>query len=271
MQLKRKYRGAMTGTLLAAPLVIGCGVFLIAPFFELLRRSVIAGAGAGAEFVGLQNFRDLLKNSSFRQAVGNTLAFLSLSLPLIFVAAFALALVLQKKRRKVVLQTSILLPYVMPVVGTVTVLELLFGNSAGLTHEATLPMVVSLYLWKNLGYTALILATGLAIIPREHYESAQIDGANMWQQLQFVTIPQMRWCVFFSIVFSMINAFKCFREIFLIGGKHPPKGLYMLQHFLNNCFNNLNFTKLSCCAVVLLVVLAVPFRLAYLWIARKED
>ena len=116
----------------------------------------------------------------------------------------------------------------------------------------------------------LILAAGLTAIPPEHYESAQIDGASSWQQLCLITVPQMWDSFFYAVVFSMMNIFKCFREIFLLGGKHPPRGLYMLQHFLNNCFENLNFSKLSCCAVVLLLALAVPFCLAYRWVARRE-
>lgn len=264
-------RNAITGWLLIAPLVAGCGTFLVAPFFELLRRSVTAGMGTGSTFVGLKNYGDLLKNTSFRQAAGNTLTFLSASLPLIFAAAFALALVIQRKRRKAFLQTAVLLPYVMPVVGTVTVLELLFGGEAGLKEAATLPVVVGLFLWKNTGYTMLILGTGLAAIPREHYESAQIDGATGWQQLRRITVPQMPGSIFFALVFSMINTFKCFREIFLLGGKHPAGGLYMLQHFLNNCFANLNFAKLSCCAVALLLALAIPFCFAYRWVTRREE
>lgn len=268
--MKKSRRNVLTGWLLILPLIAGCGVFLVAPFLELLRRSVTTGVGAGASFVGLENYGNLLKNRSFRQAVGNTLGFLSLSLPLIFIVAFALALVMQRKRRKVFLQTAVLLPYVMPVVGTVTILEALFGDVVSQTSAATLPMVVGLYMWKNTGYTMLILTTGLAAIPNEHYESAQMDGANFWQHLRFITVPQMWSSIFFSVVFSMMNAFKCFREIFLLGGKHPPEGLYMLQHFMNNCFDNLNFAKLSCCAVLLLLALAVPFCIAYCWVGKRE-
>lgn len=270
MKGKGKRQNALTGWQLVLPLVSGCAVFLLLPFFQLIRRSVTVGVGAGATFVGMEHYGDLLKNISFREAVGNSLAFLSLSLPLIFTVAFAVALALRQKRRKTLLQTAVLLPYVMPVVGTVTVLELIFGDGTGLLGAANLPSVVGLYLWKNTGYTTLILTTGLAAIPKEHYESAQMDGADSWQQLRQITVPQMYGSIFFSLVFSMMNAFKCFREIFLVGGKHPPKGLYMLQHFLNNCFENLNFTKLSCCAVLLLLALAVPFCLAYYWVVGKE-
>lgn len=266
MKRNTKRRNAWVGVALVLPLLLGCCVFLVLPFGELVRRSVTLGTGAGTTFVGMHNYSGLLHNLAFRRAFGNTIWFLSLSLPLIFALAFVLALVLQRKRRKALLQTAILLPYVMPVVGTVTVLDWLLGQDAA----ASLSAVIALYLWKNTGYSVLILATGLSAIPKEHYESAQMDGATLWQQVRLITVPQISGSIFFAVVFSMVNAFKCFREIFLIGGKHPPELLYMLQHFLNNCFMNLNYTMLSCCAVVMLLALAVPFSLAYRWVSRRE-
>ena len=139
----------------------------------------------------------------------------------------------------------ILLPYIMPVVGTVMLVELLFAQM-GLVNEALytwgLPIydwlhskyafwvVILLYLWKNTGYSVILLLSGLTVIPEDQYDAAAIDGASASQQLCYITIPQMWYSVFFAMVFSLINAFKCFREIFLIGGTHPDDSVYMLQH-----------------------------------------
>lgn len=269
--MERKKR--KTGWLLVLPLVLGCLAFLVLPFFELLYRSVTLGSGAGRTFVALDNYRDLIHNPTYRQASGNTVALFAVSLPLVFAAAFAIALVLQRKRRKMLLQTAVLLPYVMPVVGTVTVLDVLFGiqtKGDSLPAAAGLAIIVGMYLWKNTGYSVLLLLTGLMAIPKEHYESAQMDGASFWRQLWHITVPQMWSTMFFTLVFSMLNAFKAFREILLIGGKHPPSGMYMLQHFLNNCFANSNYVKLSCAAVLMILALLVPFCICYRWIVRRE-
>ena len=80
----------------------------------------------------------------------------------------------------------------------------------------------------------------------------------------------MWYSVFFAAVFSLINAFKCFREIFLIGGTHPDQSIYMLQHFINNAFDKLNYPKLAVASVLLLLVLTVLFALSYRWVRRKE-
>ena len=73
-----------------------------------------------------------------------------------------------------------------------------------------------------------------------------------------------------ALVFSLINAFKCFREIFLVGGEHPHESVYMLQHFLNNSFENLNYQRLSVASVLLFLVIALGLGVCTLWVLRKE-
>ena len=101
--------------------------------------------------------------------------------------------------------------------------------------------------------------------------AAKIDGANGLQQFFYITMPQMWYSVFFSVVFSLINAFKCFREILLIGGNHPYESIYMLQHYINNTFENMNYPKLAVASVLLLVVLVVVFVISYKWVMKKEE
>lgn len=80
----------------------------------------------------------------------------------------------------------------------------------------------------------------------------------------------MWYALFLAFVFSLINAFKCFREIFLVGGEHPHESVYMLQHFLNNAFANLNYQRLSVASVLLFLVIAGAVGLCALWVWRKE-
>ena len=90
---------------------------------------------------------------------------------------------------------------------------------------------------------------------------------NYWEA--FTAVP-LGGYLLNTLIFSVINAFKCFREIFLIGGEHPVDELYMLQHFINNCFSNLNYQKLSVASVLLLIVIIVFFGLFYAFVSRKE-
>ena len=115
-----------------------------------------------------------------------------------------------------------------------------------------------------------MLLAGLVTIPGEQYESADLDGASGWQKFCYITTPQMWYSVFFAAIFAVINAFKCFREIFLIGGEHPVDELYMLQHFINNTFSNLNYSKVAVASVLLLIIIVVFFGVFYAFVNRKE-
>lgn len=283
---KISVRNAREGYLLILPLLVGCLVFYAAPFLMVLRNSAYSGISYSERFVGLGNYSSMLGNAVFRLAFGNTIKFLLIALPLIIVLSFAIALLLKNQaKRHESLKSVLLMPYIMPVAGTVMLVELLFAETGILNEglytlglpiadwlesEIAFGVVIGLYLWKNTGYAVILLLSGLVTIPDDHYAAAELDGATKWQQLRYITIPQMWYSVFFTTVFSLINAFKCFREIFLIGGTHPHTSIYMLQHFINNAFDKLNYPKLAVASVLLLLVLTILFAASYRWVMRKE-
>lgn len=284
--MKLSTKNALDGYLTTAPLVLGCLVFYAIPFLLVVQYSATSGVGASRQFVGLMHYESLVGNGIFRMAFGNTMAFLAISLPLILLISFAIALMLKEQVRKFqTLKSVLLLPYIMPVVGSVLLVELLFAE-AGILNEGLytlgLPVqdwlnsrwafavVVLLYLWKNTGYAVILLLSGLVTISEDHYAASNLDGATPWQQLRYITMPQMWYSIFFATVFSLINAFKCFREIFLIGGTHPHTSIYMLQHFINNAFEKLNYPKLAVASVLMLLVVTAFFALFYRFVMRKE-
>lgn len=274
------------GYLFIAPLLLGCLVFTGIPFVLVMRYSVFQGAGVRMRFVGLENYAQAFQNSSFVLAFGNSMRFLAAGLPLVMAAAYLTALLLKSQAEKYALLKSVLLfPYIMPVAATVLLVEGIFGKAGGLNWLLSLlglpgvnwldgPLgfwvAVLLYLWKSTGYAVILLLAGLVTIPEEQYESAQLDGASAFQKFRYITTPQMWYPVFFALIFSLINAFKCFREIFLIGGQHPSDSLYMLQHFINNSFENLNYANLSVSSILLLAVILLFFGVFYGFVSRKE-
>lgn len=274
------------GYLFIAPLLLGCLVFTGIPFVLVMRYSVFQGAGVRMRFVGLENYAQAFQNSSFVLAFGNSMRFLAAGLPLVMAAAYLTALLLKSQAKKYALLKSVLLfPYIMPVAATVLLAEGIFGKAGGLNWLLSVlglsgvnwldgPLgfwvAVLLYLWKSTGYAVILLLAGLVTIPEEQYESAQLDGASAFQKFRYITTPQMWYPVFFALIFSLINAFKCFREIFLIGGQHPNDSLYMLQHFINNSFENLNYANLSVSSILLLAVILLFFGVFYGFVSRKE-
>ena len=280
--MKRTWKGY----LLVGPLLAGFLLFYVFPFGQVVLDSLSQGTGKSQLFVGLENYTRMFQNQMFLAAFGNTLRFLGIGLPVLLLLAYALALFLKGwAQRFQVLRAVFLLPYVMPVAGTVLLIDLLFSET-GLVNRVLLALglpladwlqspaafwvMLLLYLWKSTGYGVVLLLSGLLTIPREHYQVAQVEGASPLQTFRYVTAPQMWYALFLAFVFSLINAFKCFREIFLVGGEHPHESVYMLQHFLNNAFANLNYQRLSVASVLLFLVIAGAVGLCALWVWRKE-
>ena len=282
--MKIKTKNAITGCSMILPLLIGCLIFYGLPFGMVIWYSLVKGSGYSQTFAGLSNYTNLFANGVFRIAMGNTLKFLVVGLSLILLLSYAIALFLKNRVKKHnVLQSVILLPYVMPVVGTVLLVDILFSeaglgnlflNALGLPVQdwlrsnAAFWVVILLYLWKNTGYAVILILSGLATIPDEQHAAASLDGANGWERFRYITMPQMWYSVFFAGVFSLINAFKCFREIFLIGGTYPHDSIYMLQHFMNNTFRSLDYQKLSAAAVIM--ALAMVLLIAFLFWAEDK-
>ena len=281
-----RLRRILTGYGMIAPIVIGAMVFYIVPFGIVLKYSATLGYGGNSTFVGIDHYKKMLENDMFTLAFKNTLRFLVIALPAIMILSYLIALFLKNNAGKYKLVKSVfLLPYIMPVAGTVLLIDLLFAQSGVVNDLMTLLglpatdwvgtgyafwIVLLLYLWKNTGYSIILLLAGLVTIPEELYEAAELDGASGFQKFRYITTPQMWYTVFMTIVFSVINAFKCFREIFLVGGEHPHESIYMLQHFINNSFANLNYSRLAVASVSFFVIIVTVFATLYAWISHKD-
>jgi len=260
-----KRREAAIGLLLAAPAVMGLLAFLALPFGYTFLRSFTVGLGWG-RFVGLENYAQLFGNRLFLLALKNTFLFLLCGLTLILPISLLLSLLLQKTGKwGKGLAMALLFPMVLPVSAIVIVVSLVFAEN-GLLSQLTGPtpwmdspfafvILLGLYLWKNVGIGVVILLAGLTTIPGELYESASMDGAGKWARLTKVTLPMLRPELLVVTILSTLNAFKNFREAFVLGGDHPHESIYMLQHFMNNNFENMNFPRLSVAAVVFFALL----------------
>ena len=258
-------RQAVTGWLLAAPAVVGLLAFMVLPFCYTVFRSFTSGLGWG-QFVGLENYAQLFGNRLFLLALKNTFLFLACGLALILPLSLFLALLLQKAGKwGKPLALALLFPMVLPVSAIVIVVNLVFAEN-GLLSQLTGPtswmdspfafaILLGLYLWKNVGVATVILLAGLDTIPGELYESAGMDGAGRWARLTKITLPLLRPEILVVTLLSTLNSFKNFREAYVLGGDHPHESIYMLQHFMNNNFENMNFPRLSVAAVVFFILL----------------
>ncbi|MCL2499636.1 MAG: ABC transporter permease subunit, partial [Defluviitaleaceae bacterium] len=87
----------------------------------------------------------------------------------------------------------------------------------------------------------ILFQAGLDFIPKDYYEYASIEGAGRFRQFRIVTLTYLGPTFLMVFILSVVNSFKVFREIYLLTGTHPNQSIYLLQHFLNNQFANLNY------------------------------
>ena len=261
-----------------SPSLIGVGVFFIVPLGVVVYYSMIDGVGS-RNFVFLENFIKLFNNSAFIMAAKNTLQFSAIAVPLAVILAIVLALMLECRiPMKSQFRTFFLSPMMVPVASVVLIWQVLFNYNGTINEFLALfdiakidwlqsdhcqAVVIILFLWKNLGYNMILFMAGLANIPKELLEVADVEGASEWYKFFAIKLRYLSPTVLFVTILSLINSFKVFREVYLLTGDYPYEKLYMLQHFMNNTFKSLDYQKLSAAAVVMALVMVVLIALLF--------
>ncbi|MBR5344176.1 MAG: sugar ABC transporter permease [Oscillospiraceae bacterium] len=270
------------------PSLLGVGVFFILPFGVVVYYSLIDGP-ASKKFVMFDNFVRLFHNSAFRLAAKNTLTFSLMAVPLAVILAMVLALMLESRiPLKSQFRTFFLSPMMVPVASVVLIWQVLF-NYNGTINELFLfggnkidwlqsdyaqIVVLLLFLWKNLGYFMILFMAGLANIPKELLEVADVEGASEAYKFFAIKLRYLSPTVLFVTILSLINSFKVFREVYLLAGAYPYDPLYTLQHFMNNTFGSMDYQKLSAAAVIMALVMVVIIALLFLaedWFGKDVE
>ncbi|MCX5562191.1 carbohydrate ABC transporter permease [Streptomyces sp. NBC_00038] len=267
-------------------LIGGLLCFALFSWYPAIRAVVIAfqkyTPGAEAEWVGTENFTRVFHDPEFAAAWRNTLTFTLLALLIGFAVPFVMALVLNELRHaKAFFRVVVYLPVMIPPVVSALLWKWFYDPGAGLANEAlrflhlptsnwsngadtALVSLVIVATWANLGGTVLIYLAALQSIPGELYEAAELDGANIWQRIRHVTIPQTRFIILMLMLLQIIATMQIFTEPFVITGGGPENStvtvLYLIYKyaFLYNDFGG------ACALSVMLLVLLSAFSALYL-------
>ena len=256
------------------PSLFGVGVFYAVPFAVSVFFTFTQGV-AHPHFAGLQNFRELWGTAVFRQALGNTVLFLTVGLCLLLALALFAALVCAKGRFAPQ-ELALLLPMVIPVNSFALGWQSLWGQNGAvnrllglagrepvdfLNGAAAFPLLVALYLIKNTGCVSLILAAVIRAVPQDYQDAYQLDSTSEWGYVRRVLLPLLTPTLLIGMLLGISNYFLMFRDVYALYGSNPPARLYMLQHFMNGNFYQLNHQLLSAAALatVLLITGTVWF------------
>lgn len=283
---KQTIKEAAQGYAFILPSLIGFSLFFVIPFIFSLYYCFTKGIG-GTEFVGFENFIDLLKSESFTLAAKNTLIFNSISVPVIIVFSLAIALLLNGGIKGTsYFRMIFVMPLVIPVASIILVWNIAFkeyGFFSGIIADFgfepidwlgskwSVFILLLLFVWKNCGYNVVLFLAGLNNIPKEYYEAAKIDGAGKITIFKSITLPYLIPSGFFVFIMSIINSFKVFREAYLLAGSYPYEDLYMLQHFMNNNFFNLSYQRLTTSAFLMAIFICALVVILFKVEARFKD
>ncbi len=271
----RRFRGASPGYLLIAPAVIVTVVFLVIPMIVSGYWSLTHYNGIKPpEFVGLQNYADVLANPRFQRAFQNTVFFVVMGMAIGPLLGLGTAILLNDNLRlRALFRTSFFLPTMTSLIVVATIWKLMYADNgivnavasffglpghAWLTDPTTaLPAVVITAIWQGFGFETVVFLAALQSIPREYYEAATVDGAGRWAKFRWVTLPGLRPTIVFVYVIGIIGSFQTFDQVFVMTNGGPIQATRTIVFDLVDRFNRLDLGGASAVAYILLIFLAV--------------
>ncbi|MEH1015460.1 sugar ABC transporter permease [Micromonospora sp. CPCC 206060] len=282
-------REAGTALLFVLPFLL---LFIVFRFGPAIAGAVLGFTdytiGGEAGFVGLDNFRRLVEDSTFWSALRVTVIFTALSVPLSMIASLAMAVLTRRMFRGVKLFRSI---FFLPVVTSLVLAGVVFtwvfseggpwsqamgalGLPAGswlADSVLVIPALVLVSVWSRFGYGMLILLARMQDIPAELEEAALTDGASAWQRFRYVTLPQMRPALFFVAIIETTVSFQAFDTIYVMTGGGPVRSSYTLVYMLyDQGFKYFDLGYASAVGVALFVLTIIVALIQRLTLGREK-
>lgn len=241
-------------------------------------------------FVGLNNFKQLLTDETFKISLWNTIYYALGTVPLTMIAALGLAIVLNQRIKGTnFFRALFFFPHVASLVAVAVVWNMLLHPTLGPINQVLLklgvenppgwtssiqwamPAIIIVSVWKGMGYYMILYLAGLQGIPSELYEAAAVDGANSWERFRHITLPMLTPTTFFISIMLTISCFKVFDMISVMTNGGPGRATNVLvYHIYNQAFIQYKFGYSSAISMVLFVIVIIvtfiQFRAEKKWV-----
>lgn len=273
---KRAIRNNVVGYSFIIPNLIGYCIFVFIPVIFSFVLSVMKwdGSQAPMEFVGLANFAEIFGDRVFRSSFVHTVQYALMTVLPTLILSLLLAVLLNSKIKGVaVFRTAFYFPYIASIVAVGAVWNMLFQPEFGPVNEMlkfigvdnppkwvvsrdwAMVAVSIVSIWKYMGYYMIVYLAALQGISSSLYEAAQIDGANGWQRLWYITIPMLTPTTFFVLIMLTIQCFKVFDLVYVMTGGGPGNATKTLVNFIyEKAFTSWEFGPASAGAIVLFAI-----------------
>ncbi|MDX3231785.1 sugar ABC transporter permease [Streptomyces sp. ME19-01-6] len=249
----RRWRSYLASYLAISPFFVLFAVFGVFPLGIAAYLSLHTWDGIGTmHYVGFEQFQRLLDDTQFWQSVVTTIEIFVMSQAPMIVAALVAAFVLSSDRLRLrgVYQTVYFLPQATSVVVIAIVFQSLFGSNFGLINRLLVSVglpsvdwmastwgantvIALMIIWRGFGYLVIFFMAGMATIPAELYEAAELDGAGGARKLWSITLPMLRPTVVFALVTGVVGGLQVFTEpqiLDVMGTSVPGMTMMLLQY-----------------------------------------
>jgi trehalose/maltose transport system permease protein len=193
------------------------------------------------QWVGLENYRQLIHDTFFRNAVWETIKFTVITVAFEFALGLAIALVVNSSfKGRGVMRAVMLVPWAIPTVVAAQMWKWMLDDTFGVINDlamrlhliahphawvadpaTSLASVCAVDIWKTTPFVALLLLAGLQVIPQDLYEAAEVDGANPLQQFWRITLPLLRPAILVTLIFRTLDALRVFDVFYVFFGNRP--------------------------------------------------
>jgi multiple sugar transport system permease protein len=289
--------------LFIAPWIIGFLALTLLPLVYALVLSFtdFDGISGHWHWIGLANYAELLHDPDLWYSLSRTLLFTVLAVPLSVAGGLTLAILLNQRVRAVGLfRTLFYVPSIVPAVASAIMWRFIFDRDAGalnailerlhipiltwLVDPTAFYSLVIMTLW-GLGGGMVILLAGLQGIPAELSEAAAVDGANKWQVLRQIILPQLSPVIFFQVITGVIASLQTLVQPLLLAENNqsvstgianvPRSNLLYMVNVYQQFFSNLRFgygsAMLWVFFVIILVITLLVFRSSTFWVYYTVD
>src|SRR5688500_11732199 len=278
---RKERRNLAVGLAFISPWVIGFLVFLVYPIYYTIKISFTRYTGFGAaEWVGLQNYRDLMDDSVFWTAIYNTLYYTLLAVPIGAIVAMALALAMNQPLPEVpIFRAIIYIPSVIPLFTLAFIYQVLMNPTRGIFNQILLffglpninwfgdptysKLALVILAQFGAGQVAIVFLAALKGIPGSLHEAASLDGAGVVRRFFNITLPLMTPVILYDIILGLSLGLQIFTQVYILGG-NPPGGpanstmMYVLYLYVNA----FTYGALGYAAAMAWVLFIVTFALA---------
>lgn len=288
----------LKGWLYLLPAILFLGAFMVYPFIDVFVYSLEEGYNSASQSfsgVGLYNYRYVLRDPYFLQALKNTFLMVVVTVPLSTSLALLISVGLSSiKRLRELYQTVYFLPYVTNTLAVGLVFMILFrktpyndglmnallsGFGLGPVDFIDGPYAAKLFvlcfytIWVVLPFKILILTSALASVKADYYKAARVDGTSKWRIFARITLPMISPTIFYLVVTGFIGAFKSYSDaVALFGVDLNAAGMNTLVGYIYDMLygNSGGYPSYASAAAILLFAIVLTITAINLLVSKKH-